>query len=70
MFYFKEVLYENRVFVIYRHKKGVLGVFIENKNKKDDFQLLKFVYSTKQCREIIRNYKEYETEYGYGCSLY
>ena len=34
MFYFKEVLYENRVFVIYRHKKGVLGVFIENKNKK------------------------------------
>ena len=70
MYYFKEILYDNRSFIIYRHPKGALGVFIEKNDERDTFQLLKFVSNTKQCREIIRNYKEYETEYGYGCFLY
>lgn len=70
MYYFKEVLYDGRTFVIYRHEKDVLGVFIKKDDERDNFQLLKFVYSTKQCREIIRNYKEYEMEYLYGCFLH
>lgn len=69
MYYFKEILHDNRTFIIYRHKKNVFGVFIKSKSKQNNLQLLKFVCNTKQCREIIRNYKDYKREYGYNCFL-
>ena len=56
MYYFKELLYDNKVFIIYRHEQNMLGVFLDN---GDDMHLLKFVYNTRQCREIIRLYKYY-----------
>lgn len=66
MYYFKEILYDNRVFVIYRHEKDALGVFIKKQDERNNFQLLKFVFNTKQCRYIIKNYKKYEKDYLYN----
>lgn len=62
MYFFKEMFYDEKVFVIYRHEQKVFGVFLLGRHN-DVFGLhtLKFVYNTKQCREIIRNYKEYLT---------
>ncbi|MDY4127748.1 hypothetical protein [Peptostreptococcus porci] len=60
MYYFKEILYDNKVFIIYRHEQNMLGVFF--KGVQNDYagkHLLKFVYNTKQCRDIIRLYKYY-----------
>ena len=70
MYYFKEILHDDRIFIIYRHEKCCFGIFIQDKEKENNkFQLLKFVHNTKQCKEIIKKYKEYETKYGYNCIL-
>lgn len=60
MYYLKEILYDDNVFIIYRHKQNVFGVFFEGEiNGFYGEHLLKFVYNTKQCRDIIKNYKKY-----------
>lgn len=60
MYYFKEVFYDNRVFVIYRHEQDVFAVFLLGlHNEVFGLHTLKVVYNTKQCRDIIKNYKEY-----------
>lgn len=60
MYYFKEILYDNKVFIIYRHEQNMLGVFFKGvQNGYAGEYLLKFVYNTKQCRDIIRLYKYY-----------
>ncbi|MBC6695272.1 hypothetical protein H9L25_00575 [Terrisporobacter mayombei] len=60
MYYFKEVLHDDNVFVIYRHEQDVFVVFLLGlHNEVFGFHTLKVVYNTKQCRDIIKNYKEY-----------
>ncbi len=60
MYYFKEVLHDDNVFVIYRHEQDVFAVFLLGlHNEVFGFHTLKVVYNTKQCRDIIKNYKEY-----------
>lgn len=60
MYYLKEILYDNKIFIIYRHEQNVLGVFLNGThNGYKGLHLLKFVYNIKQCKDIIKNYKEY-----------
>lgn len=56
MYYFKELLYDNKVFIIYRYERNMFGVFLDN---GDNIHLLKLVYNTRQCRNIIRLYEYY-----------
>lgn len=60
MYYFKEILYDDKVFIIYRHEQNVLGIFLEDEiNGYYGKHLLKFVYNTKQCKDVIKNYNKY-----------
>lgn len=60
MYFLKEILHDDKVFVIYRHEQDVLGVFFDGvHNGCSGEHLLKFVYNTKQCKDIIKNYKNY-----------
>lgn len=66
MYKFKEILFDNRRFIIMRktdRRSNIFGIFIGHKQHEKDFQILKIVNNTKQCREVIKNYRECEKDY-------